>query len=164
MVQTHIPKVLRKPLYGQFGRIYNVKFDDMIENIDDFATFQEFFTRKVKPREINNSSDKLLSPADAIVLSVNKVDNNDILFIKGKTYSLCEFLNGDPHCSFAPQDIDHFFKKNPESDLYSMIMYLAPGDYHRFHSPCNFKVNYGKHVPGLLKPVNNLSLQNLKVN
>ena len=135
----------------------------MLNNIEDFTTFQEFFTRQLKPREINASPDQLLSPADSKVLSVAKVNENDVLLIKGKNYSLCEFLNGDPHCKFTQKDIDHFLKKKKNTDLYSVIMYLAPGDYHRFHSPAGFIARHGKHIPGLLRPVNNISLQIFKV-
>lgn len=163
MVQIPIPKPMRKMIYSQFGSVYGVKYEDMVNDLEDFPNFQEFFTRKVKPRELEGGEDTLLSPADCTVLSVTKVDQNDVLFIKGKTYGICEFLNGDPHCNYSNQDLDHFFKKGKDTELYSMIMYLAPGDYHRFHSPSDFRVEQGKHVPGLLKPVNNLSLNNLQV-
>jgi phosphatidylserine decarboxylase len=33
------------------------------------------------------------------------------------------------------------------------IIYLAPGDYHRFHSPTNFTANYRRHNTGFLYPV-----------
>ena len=34
-----------------------------------------------------------------------------------------------------------------------MVLYLAPGDYHRFHSPASFTANYRRHLPGFLEPV-----------
>lgn len=34
-----------------------------------------------------------------------------------------------------------------------MVVYLAPGDYHRFHSPASFTANYRRHLPGYLEPV-----------
>jgi phosphatidylserine decarboxylase len=34
-----------------------------------------------------------------------------------------------------------------------MVVYLAPGDYHRFHSPASFTANYRRHLPGFLEPV-----------
>lgn len=34
-----------------------------------------------------------------------------------------------------------------------MVIYLAPGDYHRFHSPASFTANYRRHLPGFLEPV-----------
>lgn len=34
-----------------------------------------------------------------------------------------------------------------------MVVYLAPGDYHRFHSPASFTANYRRHIPGYLEPV-----------
>ena len=34
-----------------------------------------------------------------------------------------------------------------------MVIYLAPGDYHRYHSPATFTANYRRHIPGYLEPV-----------
>ena len=32
--------------------------------------------------------------------------------------------------------------------LYHCIIYLAPGDYHRFHSPVDWKIQHRRHFPG----------------
>jgi phosphatidylserine decarboxylase len=35
-----------------------------------------------------------------------------------------------------------------------MVVYLSPGDYHRFHSPANFTANFRRHITGYLYSVN----------
>ena len=39
-------------------------------------------------------------------------------------------------------------KLNPENELYQIVVYLAPGDYHRFHAPTDFQINSRRHYPG----------------
>jgi len=44
---------------------------------------------------------------------------------------------------------------NPEdNDMFYAVIYLAPGDYHRFHSPTEFKIDSRRHFPGDLFSVN----------
>lgn len=48
--------------------------------------------------------------------------------VKGIEYHISDFLG------IAP------FKCKPGHGLYSAVLYLSPGDYHRFHSPCDWTV------------------------
>lgn len=34
-----------------------------------------------------------------------------------------------------------------------MVIYLSPGDYHRFHAPATFQADYRRHIVGYLEPV-----------
>lgn len=34
-----------------------------------------------------------------------------------------------------------------------LVIYLAPGDYHRYHSPAAFTASYRRHIAGYLEPV-----------
>ena len=44
-------------------------------------------------------------------------------------------------------------KANPGNDLYTAVIYLGPGDYHRFHSPTEWAADQRIHVSGELLSV-----------
>lgn len=35
-----------------------------------------------------------------------------------------------------------------KNDLYQMVIYLAPGNYHGFHAPASWRANMEIHYPG----------------
>ena len=45
-------------------------------------------------------------------------------------------------------------KKLESNKLYQIIFYLAPGDYHRFHSPSEFCIVSKREIEGGCKSVN----------
>lgn len=49
------------------------------------------------------------------------------------------------------QTDEEYFKGlnlKPGNKLYHCVVYLAPGDYHRFHSATKWTINYRRHFPG----------------
>lgn len=57
------------------------------------------------------------------------------------------------------RDTDHCFHKtclynDNNNELFHCVLYLAPGDYHRFHSPTDWNVKFRRHFPGELLSVN----------
>jgi len=40
-------------------------------------------------------------------------------------------------------------KLSKETELYQIVIYLGPGDYHRFHSPTEWTVEKRRHFPGI---------------
>jgi len=104
------------------------------------------------------------------VLTAGKVSTADstIDCVKGRSYRLDEFLLG--YIGEAEDKADTATKiasrKNNASvqalldsvsakgnELHYMVIYLSPGDYHRFHSPAIHTGHYRRHIAGYLSPV-----------
>uniref|UniRef100_A0A8D8XPR2 Phosphatidylserine decarboxylase proenzyme, mitochondrial n=1 Tax=Cacopsylla melanoneura TaxID=428564 RepID=A0A8D8XPR2_9HEMI len=48
----------------------------------------------------------------------------------------------------------HLLHNPRDNELYQLIVYLAPGDYHRFHSPAQTDIKFRRHFQGDLLSVN----------
>lgn len=142
LANQEIPVWLRETLLGGFARMYDCRMDDVIEpDFKHYASFAAFFNRKLKESSRPISASPLVSPADGTVLHFGKVEDNRIEYVKGHDYDVANFL-GDVE---LPQ--------KDELDLYQVVIYLAPGDYHAFHSPTRWVASQCRHVPGLLLSV-----------
>ncbi len=128
-----IPTPLRKPLFKFYSRVYSVNLDEVENDIESFESFSKFFTRSIKPRPIDAHPFSLASPADSRVLTFSEIKGDEVLIVKGIEYRLGEFLTGISSYQIKEQVLNSM-KRNPENKLYQIILYLAPGDYHRFHS------------------------------
>jgi len=47
----------------------------------------------------------------------------------------------------------------PGHVLHTVVIYLAPGDYHRFHSPTEWVAHERRHIKGQLLPVHKLAIK-----
>lgn len=150
-----VPGWLRGPLYGTFARFYNCDMEESAGDLRSFSTFNEFFTRVLKPgiRPIDGEA-SMVSPADGKILAYGKLDfadrpGDDDMFpeqIKGVRYPLRTFL-GQAH-----EDVD--MRPGKGSSWYYCTIYLAPGSYHRFHCPVDdFRVSSIQRIPGEVLPV-----------
>jgi phosphatidylserine decarboxylase len=166
MTSCPLPPYFRVALYKAFGMIYGVKFEEAKQqDLNKFRTFNQFFTRELneEARPIaNQHNDKsLTSPCDGTVLSFGEVNamTSTIECVKGNDYKLSEFLFGPQATSntvdqkaLAVDNMLASMKASGRKAMY-MVIYLSPGDYHRFHSPANFTANYRRHIAGYLEPV-----------
>lgn len=63
-------------------------------------------------------------------------------------------MTGNPNYQVQGELLHDMKKsKNERAKLYSIIFYLAPGDYHRFHSPTDISLKARCHILGHLAPV-----------
>jgi len=138
--ETEFPESIRGWMWWAFGTLYNVKWKEHRSDIEAFKTFNEFFTRPLTiPRPFMPNS--LVCPVDGKVLITGKVHGNKLEQIKGVSYHADKFLG------YAPAAY------SPGNNLYYAVLYLAPGNYHRFHSPCECIFDHVQHFPGALLPV-----------
>lgn len=147
-----VPVALRSSLYSLFAWRYGVALEEVRYPLDAFPTFNDFFSRKLVEgaRPISHVPKGLVSPVDCTVTTVGQIseDNNRVEQVKGSTYNIRSFLGFDPREN-AKED----------SELHYVVLYLAPGNYHRIHSPCEVTVSKGRHFCGELLPVRPWFLQ-----
>ena len=129
-----------------FIRIFSAIYDvDLTEaerpHRSDYRSFNDFFTRTLKPglRPFPTDSLSIACPADGTVSQSGRIETGTLLQAKGVRYSL-DSLAGEPGDGF---DGGSF-----------VTVYLAPHDYHRVHTPCAGKLTVARAIPGALYSVN----------
>ena len=122
------------------GSMVGVAWEEAkIENISEFETFNDFFTRELKPdvRQIDPDPLAFVSPSDGKISQSGRITNDRILQAKGQHYSVRTLLANDPSCV---EFTNGFFT----------TVYLSPRDYHRVHMPLEGHLQRMIHVPGRL--------------
>jgi phosphatidylserine decarboxylase len=148
-----VPEFLRPTLYGWFASSYGVNTQEMTNPISSYPRFIDFFTRRIHPRTIEGDDNVMVSPADSKILSFTEITASDVLLCKEVKYNVAEFITGQKRAEDGRLLNDMLNTKNGDNKLYSIIFYLSPGDYHRYHSSVEFEVDYRNHIAGHLWPV-----------
>jgi phosphatidylserine decarboxylase len=135
-----VPWPALRAVIAWYSRAYGVKTDEIPEGMR-FRTFDEFFTRPLKKgvRAVDGGKNAIVSPVDAAVGQYGHVDGGTLLQAKGIAYSLADFIPSGNHRFFSAGSY--------------LTLYLAPGDYHRIHSPADGEVTGYDAVPGRLLTV-----------
>ncbi|KAM9841283.1 phosphatidylserine decarboxylase proenzyme, mitochondrial [Aulostomus maculatus] len=155
---VELPSWLRKPIYSLYIWTFGVNMQEAaVEDLHHYRNLGEFFRRRLKPavRPLCTSS-CLVSPADGRILHFGQVKNSEVEQVKGVTYSLENFLGPQQsrHNNSTSSSFRDVILSTPENDLFHIVVYLAPGDYHCFHSPTDWRVELRRHFPGSLMSVN----------
>ncbi len=125
-----LPRWLLSFCIRQYARVYRIPMDLYDVNIRDYRCFNDFFTRKFKPG-IRTFTGDPASPVDASIYASGPVSKQTILQIKGQLISVQNLLEK---------------KDNTIRSFWSF--YLAPGDYHCVHAPCDMTIQSVTHIPG----------------
>ncbi len=137
------PSGMLRPVIKIYALAYNVNLSEMLEPIDSYRTFDEFFTRRLKP-ESRPIEAGLVSPADGTITEFGEIAKGQLLQAKGISYSLGTLVGDDT------------VGKRFDGGFYFTI-YLSPRDCHRVISPLDSEVAHLIHVEGDLWPVNSWS-------
>ena len=152
LANLYLPPGVRTVVIKGLGTAFGVNFSEVVDPIESFPTWNHFFGRRIIPRPIDTTEGALLAPADSKVLSVMEIKSDEALVVKGINYSLGNFLSGKFGRVYDEADLAKLHRKK-HTKLYSVIFYLAPRDYHRYHSMAECTVTQIVHVRGLLFPV-----------
>ncbi|QDV66909.1 Phosphatidylserine decarboxylase proenzyme [Rosistilla carotiformis] len=132
---------------------FELDASEFVREVDDFANFNEFFFRELKPgaRPIDPDPSSVVFPADGRHLCVPDLSQCDGLFVKGEMFDLATLL-GD-------RDL---------ADQYAtgslLLSRLCPVDYHRFHFPAAGVPGPARLINGPLYSVNPIALcQNIHI-
>lgn len=135
---------LKNALIRRFAAAYRVDMTEAARTISQFASFNDFFTRELKPqaRPLADASQFILSPADGAVSQLGRIEAGRIFQAKGRHFTAAELLGGDEAAA-----------QRFEGGAFITI-YLSPRDYHRVHMPAAGRLQATTYCPGDLFSVN----------
>ncbi len=135
---------LRDRLIRRFVATYGVDLSEAARGIGEFASFNDFFTRALKPgaRPLADADEFILSPADGAISQLGPITGGRIIQAKGRDYAVAEILG----CGAA--EAARF-----EGGRF-ITVYLSPRDYHRVHMPAAGTLAATSYIPGDLYSVN----------
>ena len=145
-----IPRLLLTPLIRIFASIYSVELKEATQDVSEFRTFNEFFTRQLLPnaRPLDPNTDAVLSPVDGFIGEYGHIDHGRLIQAKGLYYSLSDLLlDSKRNCSYDGGDF--------------ITIYLAPQNYHRIHSMVEGEIREFSYIPGDLWTVSPLGVHHV---
>ncbi len=126
-----------------FVQRYGVNMSEAANpDLASYATFNEFFTRALKPGARPLAKADWVCPVDGAISQFGPIAGDQIFQAKGHHYSTTALVGGNAALA-GVFDNGHF-----------ATVYLSPKDYHRIHMPCNGRLRHMVHVPGELFSVN----------
>lgn len=151
--RVNAPRPVMRAVIRGFVKKYGVETSEAERAFDEYPTFTEFFTRRLKPGARPIAPGELLpiSPVDGTVGEVGAITEGRLLQAKGKEYTVAELLGGPQAEEDAKQFLGGAF----------VTIYLAPYNYHRIHTPLGGVITGYINVPGQLWPVNAVGVRNV---
>ena len=127
----------------RFVARYQVNMDEALDSdITSYRSFNDFFTRALKPGARPLAAAGLVCPVDGAISQFGVIEKNQIFQAKGHSYSTTALVGGDAALATLFQDGSF------------ATLYLSPRDYHRIHMPADGRLSRMIYVPGELFSVN----------
>lgn len=144
------PRSVVRAAIAAYVHAYDVDMTEVDVPPDGFRTFDEFFTRRLRPgtREIDPDPRALSCPADGRLEGMGRISMGADLLVKHTRYSARSLLGSEQAASVYRGG--RFF-----------VVYLSPKDYHRVHAPTEGAVRSVRYIPGTLFPVNSIGSEHV---
>ena len=134
---------LTTEIIRRFVAKYQVNMGEALDsNIASYLTFNDFFTRALKPGVRPLATSDLVCPVDGAISQFGAIKHDQLFQAKGHSYSTTALVGGD--AALAQQYLNGHFA----------TIYLSPKDYHRIHMPTDGRLARMIYVPGDLFSVN----------
>ncbi len=130
---------------ASFIKDYNLDPEEFAEPPESYATFNEFFYRKLKPTARPIAASHAVFPADGRHLAFEDISKTSGVFVKGQQFDIEKLLNDT---SLA--------KRYQHGSL--LLSRLCPVDYHRFHFPVSGTPGSTRLINGPLFSVSPIAL------
>ena len=129
-----------------FIETYHIDTSEFAEQ--SFASFNDFFIRKLKPetRPITTDPNALAMPADGRYLVFPDISKSPGFYVKGQYFDLASFLQNTAYA--------HRYAEGAMA-----IARLCPTDYHRFHFAADGIPSAAEPICGRLYSVNPIALR-----
>ena len=139
--RLRLPRFAHRWLLKWFVWKYQVDLSECVGGIEDFESLAEFFVRELKDgmRPIDMNPGALVSPVDGKAHTFGDITDGMFLQAPGQPCPVSELVGPE----LAPQFEGGSFA----------VIYLAPPDYHRVHTPVQGTIEAMDYRPGKLWPV-----------
>src|SRR5262245_35201538 len=165
LLTNRIPRRLLTQFMGWFSKIEQPLVRDasmalwqLFSNLDlseakksKFRSVHDCFTRELREsaRPIDSDPNVIVSPCDAIVGALGRIEGTELLQIKGFPYTLEDLLG-------APELVERHCNGR------YVTLRLTSGMYHRFHSPHDCRVERVTYISGDTWNVNPIALRRIE--
>ncbi|HSC89017.1 MAG TPA: archaetidylserine decarboxylase [Polyangiaceae bacterium] len=142
LCEQPLPSVVSSFVQKAYCSAYEVNLGEA-QSAGPYPSFDAFFTRPLRPGVRPISDDRIVSPADGKLSAVGPIDAGGRIVVKRQGYDVAELVgDGADGARYRGGEFG--------------VVYLAPSDYHRVHSPVDGQVSVVRGIAGDLYPVNSI--------
>ncbi|MEQ8516769.1 MAG: archaetidylserine decarboxylase [Chromatocurvus sp.] len=150
LARARQPRWLVSRVIRRFAAHYDVNLNEaQAPRVDDYPSFNAFFTRPLAPGARPLSDADLVCPADGVISQCGEIRGDRVFQAKGRHFSTRELLGGDSARAALFDD-----------GVFATI-YLSPRDYHRVHMPMAGRLTATCYIPGRLFSVNGVTAESV---
>jgi phosphatidylserine decarboxylase len=165
LLTNRVPRIALTRFMGWFSKIrspllarWSIAVWRMFTDLDlsearpqRYASLHDCFIRELKPgmRSVDMRPEVLSSPCDAIVGACGTVQTGSVLQAKGSPYAMKDLFGLAPRC--APFEGGSY-----------ITLRLTSSMYHRFHAPCDGRIEHVSYISGDTWNVNPIALKRVR--